>query len=93
MKLVWTPRFTRALRRLTRRQPTLLDNLETTFALLERDPFHASLRTHKLKGELKDCWACSGGYDCRLIFEIVRNPKSKESEILLQTAGSHDEVY
>ena len=93
MKLIWTPRFTRAVRRLTRRQPALLDDLEYTLGLLERDCFHAALRTHKLKGELKDCWACSGGYDCRLVFEIVKNTKTKEPEILLHTAGTHDEVY
>jgi hypothetical protein len=27
MKLVWTPRFVRAVRRLTRRQPVLLEDL------------------------------------------------------------------
>jgi addiction module RelE/StbE family toxin len=93
MKLVWTPRFTRALRRLTRRHPALSQELATTLALLERDPFHSALRTHKLKGQLRDCWACSAGYDCRLVFEIVKNPKTKESEVLLHTAGTHDEVY
>ncbi len=54
---------------------------------------HPALRTHELKGDLKDCWACSAGYDCRLVFEIVKNPKTQESEILLHTAGTHDEVY
>ncbi len=93
MKLVWTPRFIRAVRRLNRRQPALLEDLQSTLRRLEHDPFDAALRTHKLKGALKDCWACSVGFDCRLVFAIVKNPQTKENEIVLHTAGTHDEVY
>jgi addiction module RelE/StbE family toxin len=93
MKLVWTPRFTRAVRRLARRQPALLDDVESALHRLENDPFHPSLRAHKLKGNLRGCWACSCSHDCRLIFEFVKNPQTGETEILLHTAGTHDEVY
>lgn len=57
------------------------------------DPFHPSLRTHKLTGQLSGTWACSVGYDMRVLFEFVRNPESGEEEILLLTVGTHDEVY
>ncbi|HXP63480.1 MAG TPA: hypothetical protein VN829_23455 [Dongiaceae bacterium] len=93
MKRVWTPRSIRAVRRLPRRQPGLLEDQEFTLRRLEHDPFDAALRTHKLRGALKDCWACSVGFDCRLVFSIVKNPQTEENEILLHTAGTHDEVY
>ncbi len=87
MTLAWTPRFTRAVCRLGRRHHALPEELATALALLERDPFHAALRTHKLRGELKGCWACSAGYDCRLLFEIVKNPTTKEAEVC--RVGNH----
>ncbi len=93
MKLVWSSRFTRAVKRMAKIRPGVLDDLEQTLRLLESAPRHPSLRTHKLKGALKDCWACSAGYDFRLVFEFQKNPKSKEPEIHLLNAGTHDEVY
>lgn len=93
MNLVWTPRFTRAVKRLMNLRPGVLEDLEHTLRILESAPHHPSLRTHKLRGDLKDCWACSAGYDFRLVFEFQRNPKTKEREIHLLNAGTHDEVY
>ena len=55
------------------------------------DAFQAVLKTHKLKGELTGSWACSAGYDLRLIFEFVQHAGAEA--ILLQNIGTHDEVY
>jgi mRNA-degrading endonuclease YafQ of YafQ-DinJ toxin-antitoxin module len=91
--LVWSSSFVRALRRRVRRWPGLRDEVEKTLRQLAEDAFHPSLHSHKLKGQLSGAWACSVGYDVRIVFEFVRNPESGEEEILLLTVGSHDEVY
>ena len=83
----------RALRRMVRRQPSVRDKVERALAQLAEDPFHPSLHIHKLKGQLSGVWACSVGYDVRILFEFVQNPKSGDKEILLLTVGSHNEVY
>jgi mRNA-degrading endonuclease YafQ of YafQ-DinJ toxin-antitoxin module len=83
----------RALRRRVRRRPSLRDEVERTLRQLAQDPFHPSLYSHKLKGQLSGVWACSVGYDVRILFEFVQNRESGEEEILLLTVGSHDEVY
>ena len=83
--------FVRAARRLMKKHPEVAPTLEATFAALMEDAFQAALKTHKLKGELADCWACSVGYDLRLIFEFV--PHEGTEAILLQNVGTHDEVY
>lgn len=90
-RLVYTPSFVRAARRLISKNPRLADGLKATLEILSDDPFHSSLRTHKLKGELKASWACSGGYDLRVIFKLVTAAGGKA--VLLQTIGTHDEVY
>jgi len=58
---------------------------------LADDAFQTSLRTHKLKGELAGSWACSAGYDLRIVFEFVEREGSEA--ILLHSVGTHDEVY
>jgi len=49
------------------------------------------LKTHKLKGDLEGSWACSLGRDLRVVFAFVQH-EGKEA-ILLQSLGTHDEVY
>lgn len=93
MQLVWNPGFSRELKRLIRRSPTLRKSIEQTLQKLSEDPFHPSLRTHKLKGDLAGRWACSIDFSNRIVFKFVQNTDSNEEEILLLTLGSHDEVY
>jgi addiction module RelE/StbE family toxin len=91
--LVWSSSFVRALKRKVRRRPDLRERIEQTLRQLAQDPFHPSLRTHKLLGQLSGTWACSVSYDIRILFEFAQNPESDEEEILLLTVGTHDEVY
>jgi hypothetical protein len=53
--------------------------------------FHPQLKTHKLKGKLAGPWASSAGYDLRVVFQFVQH-KGAEA-ILLESLGTHDEVY
>ena len=93
MKLVWSAKFTRAVKKLARRKPAFLEDLEAALQQLETNPHHPALRTHKLGGDLEGSWACSAGYDFRVVFAFARNAKSREAEILLLSLGTHDEVY
>lgn len=91
MKLILSKAFVRDAKRLLKRNLRLSESVRETLNLLELDISHPQLKTHKLKGKLKDCWACSAGYDLRIIFEIVKD--GIEDAILLQSIGTHDEVY
>lgn len=91
--LVFSQSFKRAYKTFIKRNPDLQAKIAEKLKLLAIDPYHASLRTHKLKGQLSGAWACSIEYDCRLIFSFTRNPETGEEEILLIDIGTHDEVY
>ena len=94
MQLVWTRlAFNRAFKRLVRQNPQLRSQIEQTFEQLIADPFHPSLRTHKLKGDLDGRWSCSIDYSNRIIFSFETDSDSNEEELLLLTLGAHDEVY
>ena len=83
--------FVRSARRLARKHPQAASELQVTLELLAEDAFHPQLKTHKLKGRLAASWACSAGYDLRIIFQFVKHKGA--DAILLEGVGSHDEVY
>jgi mRNA-degrading endonuclease YafQ of YafQ-DinJ toxin-antitoxin module len=83
--------FVRAARRAVKKNPQLAFDLRHVLEMLMEDAFHPSLRTHKLKGSLDGTWACSAGYDVRILFRFV--PFEGSEAILLLTVGGHEEVY
>ncbi len=93
MKIAWTPQSLRAFKRIIRKRPDFRPLIEKTVRQLAEDPFHPSLHTHKLKGDLSNIWSCSIDYSYRILFEFIENPEDQEEAILLLNLGSHDEVY
>ena len=90
-QLLRSPSFVRAAQRIVRKYPQAPEQMRLILELLAADAFHPTLRTHKLKGEMANSWACSAGYDLRIIFTFVK--QDGKQAILLQTIGTHDEVY
>lgn len=83
--------FAHALKKTLKREPRLTAEIEETLELLSKDAFDPRLRTHKLKGKLGDSWACSAGYDLRIVFSFVEQGDAEA--VLLETIGTHEEVY
>ncbi len=89
--LIRSSAFVRAAKRVVKRSPNAAEGLKAALEQLAEDAFHPSLRSHKLKGNLEDLWACSSGYDLRVVFSFPQH--EAEEAIPLQTVGTHDEVY
>lgn len=89
--LIRSPAFLRDTKRLVKKQPQVAHSLRATLELLANDAFDAKLKTHKLKGDLAGSWACSVEYDLRIVLKFIQE-EGKEA-ILLQSVGTHDEVY
>lgn len=60
---------------------------EEKFALFMNNPFHPSLNTHKLSGDLKGLWVFSVKYQIRIVFEFMDS-----HTVLFSAIGGH-EVY
>lgn len=90
-ELLRTAAFIRSLRRYLKRRPQSASDVEAALQILSEDANDPRLKTHKLSGELDGLWACSAGYDLRILFEFVDHESGEA--ILLLTVGTHDEVY
>ena len=62
---------------------------EKTIYLLESNPYHPSLRLHKLKGDLNEFYSVSIDMNYRIIIDFV----IIKDKIFLIDIGEDDEVY
>jgi addiction module RelE/StbE family toxin len=79
--ILFTPEFKRDYRKLP---SELKERLKERGRLFQENPFHPLLRTHKLTGVLKECWAYSVDFRVRVIFQFV-----SKTEIVLLRVGDH----
>ncbi|MEN6457863.1 MAG: type II toxin-antitoxin system YafQ family toxin [Thermoguttaceae bacterium] len=83
--------FIHSAKKFVKRNPSSAADIQATLKLLSTDALHSQLKAHKLKGNLEGSWACSAGYDLRIVFRFV--PWEGNEAILLETIGTHEEVY
>jgi toxin HigB-1 len=72
-----------------KKHPDVIKRYEKTLILLAANPFHPSLRLHRLKGNLKDAYSISINMQYRIIIDFVM----KDKKIILANIGTHDEAY
>ncbi len=90
-RLLRSAAFVRAARRLVKKNPGIAQDLRSALELLTEDTFNPQLRTHKLKGQFAGSWACSVSYEIWMVFAFVEF--EGQEAILLETVGTHEEVY
>lgn len=83
--------FVRAAKKVIKKNPQIASDIELALKSLSEDAYSPKLKTHKLKGKFKGSLACSAGFDLRIIFKFVQY--EGEEAVLLETVGSHEEVY
>ena len=72
--------FLKSFKRVVKKRPGRREEIEKTLRLLLDDPFNPGLETHKLKGKLSGTWACSVGYDLRIITVVQNSFFTTESQ-------------
>lgn len=70
-RLVYTDAYLRRARKFFKRHPDLLPLYEKVMSLLELDPFHPSLRLHKLQGRLQDLHSISITLSYRVVIHFL----------------------
>lgn len=81
--------FTKKAKKFFKANLQIYNRYEKTMWLLKDNPFHPSLRLHKLKGELSEYYSISMDMKYRIIMDFI----IVENEIILLDIGSPDDVY
>jgi mRNA interferase YafQ len=92
-ELVLTPRFEKSFRRLARKNPSTQKQIQAILLRMSEDLNDPRLKTHHLSGRLSGCFACSCGYDCRIVFRREKSKMTGKEVLVLIDIGTHDEVY
>jgi mRNA interferase YafQ len=92
-KIVPSESFERSYKKFVKGNASLKKAIQKAILQLEEEAFSPILKSHKLSGALVGLFACSCGYDCRIIFSIEKDKIKKEEVVLLIDIGSHEDVY
>jgi len=84
LKIHVTPHFERAFQKLN---PQVKERAAKKDLIFRGNPTDPRLKTHALKGRLKDLWSYPVDYRHRILFEFL-----KKGEVIYHDIGSHD-VY
>jgi mRNA-degrading endonuclease YafQ of YafQ-DinJ toxin-antitoxin module len=88
-EILYTDSYLKRARKFIKKQPDLISQYEKTLKILEINPYHPSLRLHKLRGKLSELYSVSINISYRVtIIFLIENDKIIPIDI-----GSHDEVY
>ncbi len=86
MRIVFSKKFEKAIKRLSQENRTAVN---TTIERFKLNPFEPKLRNHALKGKYKGKRAISAGYDLRIIYE----EEGGHIVIYMLNVGTHAQVY
>jgi addiction module RelE/StbE family toxin len=89
--LIKSNSFIKTAKKYVLSNPNVITKIKNTLLILEEDCFSPLIRTHKLKGNLEGYYACSAGYDLRIVFQIIKI--IDKEYIFLESIGSHADVY
>ncbi len=88
-KITYTDSYIKKAKKFVKKHPELLSQYEKTLKLLELNPFHPSLRLHKLTGKLSELYSVSINMTYRISIDFIIDDK----KIIPINVGKHDEVY
>jgi len=88
-KIIRTDEYFKKLKKFIKKHPDALERYVKALELLEIDPFHPSLRLHKLQGKLNEFYSVSINLKYRIVIDFILT----DQEIIPIDIGAHDEVY
>ena len=88
-KLIYTEKYIKKATKFVKKHPELIGQYEKTLKLLELNPYHPSLRLHKLSGRLSELYSVSINITYRISINFIVD----DDKIIPISIGTHDEVY
>ena len=88
-EIEYTESYNKRASKFIKKHPDLLSQYTKTLELLEMNPYHPSLRLHKLKGKLSELYSVSINISYRISIDFI----FEDDKIIPIDVGSHDEIY
>jgi toxin HigB-1 len=88
-EITYTHKYNKKAAKFLKTHPDLKKQYQKTLEMLEIDPYHNSLRLHKLKGKLKSFYSASINISYRVTLDFVVDDK----QIIPLDIGNHDFIY
>ena len=88
-EILVTDTYKKRLKKFLKKNPDMFDRYKKAILIMESDPYHPSLRLHKLKGGLQEYFSASINMKYRIIIDFI----VRDKQIIPIDIGSHDEVY
>ncbi len=88
-RIDFSEKYEKKAKKFFKKHPNLKDKYIKTLKLLSLNPFHPSLRLHKLQGKQKEFYSVSIDMEYRIIIDFI----IIDERIILIDIGPHDEVY
>jgi mRNA-degrading endonuclease YafQ of YafQ-DinJ toxin-antitoxin module len=87
--ITYTQDYLKRATRFFKKHPDLFNRYGKTIALLKQDPYHPSLRLHKLVGKYAGLYSISITFQYRITIDFI----IEDEEIIPVNIGAHEEVY
>ena len=87
--LIFTDSYETKARKFLKKHPEVRGQYEKALRLLELNPYHPSLRIHKVNIQGDEIFSISINISYRITIDLLIN----EMEIIPINIGSHDDVY
>ena len=88
-KIEITEAYTKKVIKFLKRHKDIFSKYKKVLLLLEADPFHPSLRLHKLSGKLDGLYSVSINMQYRVTIEFY----IEDGKIIPINIGTHDDIY
>jgi len=88
-KIIYTETYIKRAKKFINKHPEIINQYAKTLKLLELNPFHPSLRLHKLKGKLSNIYSVSINITYRISIDFI----IKEDKVIPINIGKHDDIY
>jgi len=88
-KIILTDVYRKKVLKFIKKHKDLKEKYIKTLTILEHDPYHPSLRLHKLQGKHREYFSISINMSYRVVIDFV----IENDKIIPIDIGSHDEVY
>lgn len=89
IKILTTRIYERQLKKFKNKHPQLKEKYIQTVLMLEKNPYHPSLRLHKLKGRYQEYYSISINMKYRIMIDFI----IRDDKVILLDIGNHDFLY